>query len=101
MTEGVLIEMAHRFRKLERLLERADLFLKAKQERHEVRISDLDLLLKEPERYESTCRAIASEERKRDEVRDLREDVQKALDSCRADIDAMQDELRSLGACSK
>src|SRR6185312_4910324 len=97
--EGRLIEIAQRFRKLEDAHEALDLHLAAKSESLKDRMNDLEF--KHAERkitYDKWCRCAAPIERERNELQEQRETAERALESCRDDMNFMQDELRRLSA---
>ncbi len=94
MSEAILIEIAQRFRKLEDLVEKADLFHAARSE-HFVMVEDrAEDNYKRHKNYDRWCREANDAKKERDAIQDVREGLEKALELCREDMTNMQELIR-------
>jgi hypothetical protein len=97
--EYALIEIAKRFRKLEDVIEEADLFLSARAESMKETIDSLEAKHAAGKiSYNAWCRLTAQPNSELDNLRQVRVDVEKWIDICRDDMVNMQDELRKVMA---
>ena len=96
VSEAVLIEIMQRFRRLEESIERADLFLASREERLRETIDALEAKhVSGKMSYNAWCRAQAQPESELTTLTEEREHLEKCLDTCRDDMNRMQDEIRS------
>lgn len=94
MTEGVLIEIAQRFRWMEDIVEAADVFHAERVERAKDRLDKAEDSYKKHKNYNRFCRESAECETERDSIQTVRNDLEKALDACREDMVSMQETIR-------
>lgn len=96
MTEAILIEIMQRFRRLEDKIEAADLFLASGIERYEKKIEKAEADYSSGRiSFATYCRLTNEPEADLNNLNGIREDIEKFLDSCRDDMNRMQDEIRS------
>ena len=92
--EAILIEIATRFRKLEDVIERADLFLASQQEDYEKAIKKADADYDKHKNFGRFCREANEPEADLRNLKEIRDDLDKARDACRDDMVTMQEEIR-------
>ncbi len=99
MSEGELIEMAARFRKLEDAQESADLFLASFNEAAERRIEKAEAAHASASiSYSEYCRRTNEPEADIAKLAEVRGDIEKHTEACHADMVAMQEFIRK---CAK
>lgn len=98
MTEAILIEIAQRFRALEDLMERADLFLASQQEDYEKAINKAETDFEKHENYGRFCREANEPEADLMNLKEIRKKTDKALEACRDDMVLMSETIRQ--ACA-
>lgn len=95
MTEGILIEISHRFRKLEDHIEAADLFLASFKSAAERRIEKADAAHDANEiTYADYCRRVNEPMADIEKLNQVRADIESALERCREDLVSMQEKIR-------
>lgn len=99
MDEGLLIEIAKRFRKLEDANEETDIHLVAQQERLDERIYALEAKRATGKlSYDAWCRATAQPQKDLDAIIDARTNLELCIEGCRDDMNRMQTEIRKARA---
>lgn len=98
MDEGILIEIAQRFRSLADLMERADHFLASQQDDYEKAIDKAETDFKKHNNYGRFCREANEPEADLMNLKEIREKTDKALEACRDDMVAMQEQIRKARA---
>jgi len=94
MTEAILIEIAQRFRRLEDIVEAADLFHAERVERAKEKVDQAEDDYKRHKNYARLCRETGEAEMERHSIQTIRDDLEKALEACRDDMTAMQEQMR-------
>ena len=95
MNEAILIEIAQRFRRLEDAVEAADILHVERIERAQDRIDKNDAAHSVGKiTYEVFCERWILAQKERDDTKELRETLEKAVDACRDDMVTMQEEIR-------
>ncbi len=95
MDEAILIDIVRRFRYMEAVIARADLFLKSNQEDYEKAIKKAEVDFDKHQNYGRFCREANEPEAELQNVMDVRDDLQEAVELCREDMESMQDKIRS------
>lgn len=96
MTEGILIEIAQRRRKLEDVLERADLHLAADIQRCQNRIEKAEYAHQLNPDYNLYTKRVNEPMADKSNLEDVRSDLETAADSCRDDMNAMAEFIRKV-----
>ena len=94
MDEAILIEIAQRFRKLEDVYERADLFLASLEEDYKKALKKADSDYETHKDYGRFCRAANEPEADLNNLIEVRDSIEKAFDACRDDMVTMQESIR-------
>ena len=94
MTEALLIEIATRFRRLEDIVETADAFYAARIERLTRKMERLYGDYIKHQNYARFCSETNEVKEARERIEVARQDIDRALESCRDDMVTMQDYIR-------
>lgn len=98
MTEGILIEISARFRRLEDIMETADAFHAERVQRAKGKLEQVEDDYKRHLSYARFCREHNEAQTELDSIEGVRYDLEKALEVCREDLASMQECLRKRSA---
>ena len=94
MTEGILIEIAQRFRRLEDIAEAADAYHAEREERAVQKMDKVEDSYKRHQSYDRYRREGTEASTEHDMIKNMRADLELALEACRDDMNRMMDEIR-------
>ena len=94
MGESELIEIANRFIQLERSCAEVSKVVAPQIRMHEEKLNQAEKLLESGKGYDETRGIIARHDREIRRLTEVRDSLEKRLDICRRDMDAMQEAIR-------